>query len=225
MKILGHRGAREEKPENTLMGFQYALDCGVDGIELDVHLSRDGIPMVIHDSTVDRTANGSGAVLSMSCEELQNLDAGEGQGIPTLEQAVDLIAPHAHLFIEIKAPDLESRVLEILAPYRQKDEPFIVKSFNHRVLQKIRSLDSQIPLAGLLVGIPIDPSHIIKMFKGNMLSISTMTIDEKLVADCHKGGVEVCTWNCNDTSQVEMFRQLGIDWLATDIPSQIKAEL
>src|ERR1700691_2371330 len=91
MLVIAHRGASGYEPENTLASFKKALEIGVDGIELDVHLSKDGNVMVIHDSWVNRTTNGIGRVENKTLKELQKLDAGNGEKIPTLQEVLDVI--------------------------------------------------------------------------------------------------------------------------------------
>ncbi len=103
-KIMGHRGAKAYEPENTLRSVRKALDLGVQAVEIDIHLSRDGRLIVIHDATVDRTTNGKGRVSDLSWKELRRLDAGLGEPLPVLEEVVALVRGRAHLFIELKDP-------------------------------------------------------------------------------------------------------------------------
>ena len=91
VKIMGHRGAPAEEPENTLRSFRRALDLGVAAVELDVQLTRDGRLAVIHDETLDRTTNGRGLVKDFTLAELQKLDAGQGEPIPALEEVLELV--------------------------------------------------------------------------------------------------------------------------------------
>jgi glycerophosphoryl diester phosphodiesterase len=104
MKIMGHRGARNEAPENTLEGFELARELKLPSVELDIHLSLDGKLMVIHDETVDRTCSGKGKVSEMTSNELRLLDAGEGTTIPYLKEVCDLLLP-AHIEIQIEIKD------------------------------------------------------------------------------------------------------------------------
>lgn len=112
-RVLGHRGACAYAPENTLASFQLALDLGADGIELDVTLTKDGVPVVMHDGTVDRTTNGKGRIDQMMFAETQQLDAGSwfdaqyrGEKIPTLAQVLTDIAPRGIVNIELKTEAL-----------------------------------------------------------------------------------------------------------------------
>ena len=113
---VAHRGASARAPENTLAAFREAIRLGADAIELDVQLSADGVPMVIHDDTVDRTTNGHGAVAAITSRDLRRLDAGawfssrfRGERIPTLEEALEFARGRCGLNIEIKAPPAAGR--------------------------------------------------------------------------------------------------------------------
>src|SRR4030042_4999738 len=101
-KIMGHRGASFYEPENTLRSFRRALQMGVAAVELDVHRTRDGRLAVIHDATLERTTNGRGRVRDFTLAELQQLDAGQGERIPSLEEALDLVRGRALLLVELK---------------------------------------------------------------------------------------------------------------------------
>ena len=107
--IYGHRGASGHAPENTLPSFRLAMDMGADGFELDVHMSKDGELVIIHDKTVDRTTNGTGAVKDMTLAELKALDAGgwkgvefEGLKIPTFREFMELIKDHPPMTIDVE---------------------------------------------------------------------------------------------------------------------------
>ncbi|MCC6790879.1 MAG: glycerophosphodiester phosphodiesterase, partial [Thermomicrobiales bacterium] len=120
MRLISHRGARFEAPENTVSGFRYALGIGIDSFELDVHLTFDDQLVVIHDATIDRTTNGSGHVADMTLAEIQSFDARAGFAdwpescvVPTLRQVLDVIGEVPYLEIEVKtdAPARLDRVV------------------------------------------------------------------------------------------------------------------
>ena len=100
--IIGHRGASAAAPENTLAAFALAQAQGADGIELDVQLSADGWPVVMHDSKLERTTNGQGRVQQLSLAQLQELDAGQGQTIPTLDEVFETLGPNFLYNVELK---------------------------------------------------------------------------------------------------------------------------
>ena len=157
---LGHRGAREVAPENTLASFRKALELGADGVELDVMLSRDKQVVVIHDYTVDRTTDGSGTVRDLSLAELKSVDAGswfspnfQNERIPTLEEVVHSLPGDTILNVELKSlsaldTTLEKTVVNLMHQLDLGDR-VIVSSFNPLSIWRIHKLDPSIE-TGLL---------------------------------------------------------------------------
>ena len=136
MSIYGHRGASAEQPENTLAAFRRAIELGVAGVELDVHLSADGVPVVIHDETVDRTTNGSGAVSDHTVDQLRTLDAGRGEYVPALAEVLTLFGPEQHVNIEIKSNAAGQAVIDVVDAL--PDLSWAISSFDWSVLRYVR---------------------------------------------------------------------------------------
>src|SRR5215207_9539156 len=139
MQIYAHRGASAIHPENTLRAFRHALAIGVDGIELDVHATADGIPVVIHDRAVERTTDGAGYVDEMPLARLVTFDAGDGERVPTLADVLALVGDVAQLDIEIKGAGIERAVLEVLVQYPAV--AWAISSFAWETLCTVRQLD------------------------------------------------------------------------------------
>lgn len=158
--LIAHRGAHKSKstplPENTLAAFREALDIGVDWLELDVHMTQDGVLVVIHDETVDRTTDGTGWVKDMTLEQLRALDAGNGEQIPTFTEVLELAkAARVGLLPEIKSahlyPDIEAKLVQeiVEADYVENTA---VQSFAPDVLDTVHILNPDLrgcPLYGL----------------------------------------------------------------------------
>ena len=134
--VIGHRGASAEAPENTLESFRLALAQGADALELDVRLSRDGIPVVIHDPTLDRTTDRTGVVAALTVEELQRANAG-GARIPTLRQVLEVF-PSTPLLVEIKAVEAQEAVGAEIDRAGAR-ERVVIASFKHRALERLRT--------------------------------------------------------------------------------------
>ena len=218
-KILGHRGAKGERPENTIKGIKYAVDCKVEAIEIDVHISKDGKLVVIHDDTLERTTNGKGKVIDFTLKELKGLDAGEGERIPTLEEVSNLLIDlDITFFIEIKAGNCEDAVAQLIKEKKYYSKSF-VKAFNHRVLLNIKKINPKIRTQCLMYGLPIDPVSIVRSAKADGLSLSASTIDRQLVEECHNSNILVTTWNANTISEMQKFKDMGVDFIGTDFPS------
>lgn len=160
MKIIGHRGAKGYAPENTLASFKRALDLGVDMIELDVYVLPSGEVVLMHDHKVDRTTNGKGYIYEKNFEDVRALDAGNGEIVPTLQEALDLIDKRVPVNIELKGPGTARAVAKIISEYisahKWHADHFIVSSFNHHELREFLRRLPNIAIGALMDGIPLD---------------------------------------------------------------------
>ena len=224
-KIIGHRGAMGEYPENTLGSIEWALKKGCDGVEIDIHLSLDGEIVVIHDSTLMRTTKEKGFVKEKKFEDLRKLDAGKGEKIPSLEEVLNLVKSFQGtvIFVEIKVPGCEQKVINALNKTEMESRS-IVKCFHHLPLKKIKELNSKIKTHCLIYGRPLNPVEIVKACQADGLSISNETVDTDLAKECHQAGVELTLWNANSVSEKNTFQKMGFDYICTDYPSILLKE-
>jgi len=150
--VLGHRGYRAKYPENTLLAFSRAIECGADGVECDIQKSADGRYVVIHDSRVDRVSNGSGEVASMRFEDLRRLDFGGGERIPELAELLSALPADTYLDLELKGETLSptdcAAIEEILRPFIHKQR-LMISSFQSPLLRYFRRRGYTV---GFLVG-------------------------------------------------------------------------
>lgn len=223
MKIMGHRGARNEKPENTMAGFKHLINLGLKCVELDIHMSKDEHIVVIHDETLERTTNGEGAVNSKSLSELQKLDAGLGERIPTLSEVLELLLPQGfEIQIEIKDPNAVSPLIEYLKELEEdKLKQIIVISFDHKTIFKVKNQLPNIRTTAILYGYPLDPCSLIKAARADGISINLQFADEDLVKKVKKEKYSVTVWNANSKEDFERMKDLGIDYIATDAPTKL----
>lgn len=238
-QIFAHRGARRAAPENTLPAFQKALEMGVDGIELDIHLSADGDLVVIHDFTVDKTTNGHGRVETFTTAQLAALDAGShfspdfaGVGVPTLADVLDLIGDRCVVNIEIKSEDLEggNQVAPVAAMIRDRNlyNQVIVSSFNPISLIAMRHMDPRIPL-GLLYYRPL-PAYLRKAWMTAVIAPEAIhpyfqLVDAETLAWGRAHGCQVNTWTVNEVADAQRMVDLGVDVIMTDVPDVMFAAL
>lgn len=227
--IFGHRGASAYAPQNTIPAFELAVTQGADGIELDVHLSADGVPVVIHDFTVDHTTNGAGAVHEMTLAQLKQLDAGvkfdpkfAGIPIPTLEEVFQAVG-QLFINIEIKADDsgIESAVAALIAKY-ELTERVAVSSFNPEILRRFSGVMSSVAI-GLLY-MPeegFDPRLVLPDLKCEALHPYHEIIDAAYMANAKQQGYTVNTWTVNDPMRAVQLRDLGVNGIITDNPDTI----
>lgn len=160
---IAHRGASGYAPENTLAAFDKAVEMQADYIEIDVQLSKDDLPVIIHDDTLDRTTNGTGNVSAYTLEELRSLDAGSwfdkkyaGEKIPSLNEVLEMYGEKINILIELKSPELypgvEEKVAEALAKYKlDTSNNIVIQSFNHPSVIKSAELLPEIT-HGVLAG-------------------------------------------------------------------------
>ena len=149
--VIGHRGEIGKCPENSLLAFVEATKAGVDGVELDVWLTKDGRAIVMHDESIDRTSNLKGKQKEMRLENLKKANLGMGQKIPTLEEVFETLPKDALINVEIKDIDTVEEVLKIVDMFNAADRVMISSFFNIDALRKVREIDEDITL-GLLVG-------------------------------------------------------------------------
>lgn len=219
MLIIGHRGAKGEEPENTLRAVRAGMACA-DSVEVDVRLSLDGVPVVMHDPLLDRTTNGTGPVNEYTKETLQTLDAGGGEKIPTLEEVCSLVAGRCGLFLEIKEPGSEEQVCRIL----QKNMPkrlFIV-SFHPG---SIVSMQTLLPGAntGLIVSRHLDDLPGVAAGLGVaavLLEFSLATRD--LIEECHRREIALFSWTVNSLEGFRRADDLNVDGIVSDHPCRAR---
>ena len=182
MLKIGHRGAAGYEPENTLRSFQKALALKVDVIEFDVYVCQTGEIVIIHDDKVNRTTNGHGYVREKTFNELRELDAGQGEKIPTLPEALDLINRQAKVNIELKGVDTAEPVAELIKNYVQEknwqSEDFLVSSFNHYELQKFSKLCPAVKIGAIITGIPINLAEFGEKIKAHSVNLSQEFINQ-----------------------------------------------
>lgn len=221
-KIYGHRGASAEYPENTLPAFRRALELGVEGIELDVHLSADGVPVVIHDETVDRTTNGQGAVADLTVEQLRQLDAGQGEYVPTLAEVLDLVGDKLHVDIEVKANAAGEAVLKEV---EGRSTRWLISSFDWDVLRYVRSVDKDADLWVLAVGATDEALATVEEVGAGALAIWQRALDEDIARYLAEKGVKFWPWTVNDVDQARRFLEWGAIGICTDDPAALQAGL
>ncbi|WP_031546118.1 glycerophosphodiester phosphodiesterase [Salinicoccus luteus] len=240
-KIFGHRGAMGEYPENTMLAFQKAIDAGVDGLEIDVHLTKDGEVVVIHDEHVDRTTDGIGAVKDMSFQTLRGLSAGSSFGafekydpliwtqerIPTLEEVMGLVVDHdIELNIELKTnvfeyEGIEGKVHDIVEAYSCSDR-VIYSSFHLPSIIRMKAIDPEARIAWLTSKVPLWPIDQMEDLSLEALHVGYKSILKK---PGRIAGIEdrIRVWTVNEMWEAEKLIDHGVQTLMTDYPEKIMA--
>lgn len=239
--IFAHRGASAHAPENTLPAFQSALDQHADGIELDVTLSADGQVVVIHDSTIDRTTNGKGAVKRMDYAVIRQFDAGswygetfKGTHIPTLDEVLTLVGDRIFTNIEIKPfyspmKQLVDKVAKVVTRH-SLEKRVIFSSFNPSALVMINRLLPSVPVGFLLM-----PGFLGALFKslfGKSVPYRSLhphysAVSPKMIRDARDNGCKILAYTVNKVEDMRRLYAIGIDGIITDDPSlaiQVRSE-
>ncbi|WP_416150422.1 glycerophosphodiester phosphodiesterase [Salipaludibacillus sp. HK11] len=230
--IFAHRGSAGTHPENTIVSFEEALNTGVEGIECDVQLTKDGIPVVIHDETVNRTTNGDGWVKDYSYEELKLLDAGSWFNssfnettIPSLEELFQWAFNNTlFLNIELKSgliryPGIEAIVLELITKYNLKDR-IIISSFNHYSLVEFHRLDPTIETAILFMEGLFEPWNYAKSIGASALHCYLPVAVPELLQGASQAGMPVRPFTVNEDAHIHELIKMRFDAIITDWPEK-----
>ena len=215
--VTSHRGAGSLEPENTLRALQRAIDLGADQIEIDVHLTKDGHLVLMHDSTVDRTTNGTGKIAKLTFAEIRQLDAGSGERVPTLDEAFALVNGKAILQIELKGPGTAEPVVRTVTDAGHEDQ-VILTSFMHQELQEAHHLNPRLRLGALWHRLPRDVIQQTQRLGVQALHVWHEFIDQRLVTEAHAQGLLVRAWNTSKEEDMRRLIALGVDAIGSDRP-------
>lgn len=221
---FGHRGARGYEPENTVRSVRRALELGADGIEVDVYFV-DGRLVVIHDDTVGRTTNGTGAVMGKTFAQLRLLDAGQGEKIPTLEEIFEAVNRRALINVELKGPGTAAPVAALIGEYERqrgwRPGDFLVSSFDHALLQETNKLRPEIRLGALFEGPLPDLVARAAHLGAWSVNVSRELVTPKLVGEAHRHGMKVFVFTINEPDEMARLCGLGVDGIFTDYPDRV----
>ena len=230
--IWGHRGASGHAPENTLPAFKMAADMGADGVELDIQQTKDGVIVVCHDETIDRTSSGADWLKDFTFEELRRLDFSNGNAayedvkIPTMEEVFYLLAPTGlTINIELKTgiifyENIEEKILDLTKKMGWEDR-VIYSSFNHYSVRKIKELDPGAKV-GLLYGDgPIDMPGYGRRLGADALHPAFYNLQyPDYMEDCRRYGLDVNVWTVNSTADLMQCREYGVNAVITNYPDK-----
>ncbi|MEA4882570.1 MAG: glycerophosphodiester phosphodiesterase [Clostridia bacterium] len=226
--ILGHRGMPVSAPENTIPSFRQAMRAGADGIELDVHLSKDGQLVVIHDEKVDRTTDGSGLVRDKTLAELLGLNAAAKFGrdcaphrIPTLAEVVDEVGAECTLLnIEIKSgivlyPGIEQELVAFVRK-RALEGKVIFSSFNHYSLMQLKQIAPDLRVGLLYMEALVEPWRYARRIGADALHPAHYTVFPEFVAGAHATGIAVNAWTVDKPDDLVRMIRSGVDAVITN---------
>ena len=228
--IIGHRGANNLAPENTLKSFTKAIELKADYIEFDIHLSKDKEIVIMHDADTLKTTGHKGLIKNMTLNELKKLDCGEGEKIPTLGELIEVAKGKIGLQIEVKANNMAELLIKIL---REEDlvETSIVSSFLHSELLKIQKMESHVKLATLeptITNFSQDWNYlsgiINKVIENKYYAIHPryQLVNQLFIEFAHQHNIKVHIWTVNSKPVMKKFIEMGVDGIITDDISKAK---
>ena len=237
-KVYGHRGSMGDYPENTLLGFHEAIRQGVDGIELDVHMTKDGEIVVIHDETLDRTTDGAGLIKDLTLNEIKQYSAGSKyehfakfdktswlvEQVPTLKEVLELLQPYdIELNIELKTyifnyEGIEEKILSLVEAYGN-GRMIIYSSFHLPSILRIKELNPEARIAWLInQSIPSLPDYL------NELQLDALHLDQYLVLNnVHQWKDlydKIRVWTVNGNDEIKQLLDLKVNTIMTDFPEK-----
>jgi glycerophosphoryl diester phosphodiesterase len=234
---VAHRGASAYAPENTIAAFDKAVEMKADYIEIDVQRSKDGKLVLIHDTTVDRTTDGSGKVGNLTFKELRNLDAGSWKGeqfagaqIPTFDEILDRYHGKIGILIELKAPELYPGIEENVAKElkernldKPQNEKIIVQSFNHKSMKKMNELLPKVPIGVLTSSSADTTEQALQEFStyADYFNPSYGIVTEDLVNQVHSLGMKIGSWTVRSQKAADFLLGVGVDAIITDYPDYV----
>lgn len=209
-EFIAHRGVHDVFTENTIDAFQRALDLGFDAVELDVHVTADGICVVHHDESVV-TPKFALSIRGTFHDTLRSA----ASLLPRLEDVLDLIAGRAHGYVEIKSSDVESEIARVLGASRAEAS---VHSFDHRSVLRMKRLLPALRTGILQTSRLVDCAHALHAAEANDLWQWHELVDSELVEQARTAGARVIAWTANTPSDWRVFKDLGVAGICTDLP-------
>jgi glycerophosphoryl diester phosphodiesterase len=217
---IGHRGAAGHAPENTLAAIQKGIALGIDLVEIDVRRTADGVLVVLHDETVNRTTDGKGRVDRLSLQDVKKFNAGNGEQIPTLEEVLRMTAGRAGLMLELKIKGVAQQAVEAVHGAGFRD-PVIYASFLHDELTHVRAVDpgaslmvlfGRLPQAPVARAIEHGPSHV---------GLRHDTATRRLVDAFHRAGLLVFVYTADSPGDIQHALSVGVDGVISNFPERI----
>ncbi|MBR0349032.1 MAG: glycerophosphodiester phosphodiesterase [Clostridia bacterium] len=241
--VISHRGANRVTPQNTIEAFKKAIQFRADGFETDVHLTSDGVPVICHNYTIDKTSDGKGAIAKNTLDYLKGFDFGsyfhhtfKGTEIPTLEEFLNLSekANLKVLNIEIKSPrskdyTIVDKVIEAVKAHNLFDK-LLISSFDPDLLVYIKDYDENCK-TGFLYSPdkPITYKQVLgneigfaKSIDADALHPHQMFVNQELVDSAHENGIMVNPWTVNKEKDIIKLVKMGVDGVITDVPNIAK---
>ena len=220
MLRIGHRGAAGHAPENTIAAIHAGISLGVDFVEMDVQRTRDGRLVVMHDALVDRTTDGTGLVSEMSWDELRLLDAGDGEGVPSVEAALAAADGRAGVMLEVKMLGIGPELYRAVQAAGFSGA-VVYASFLHAEILAIRRIDPLAKTLALIEGVPLSGTAFAREAGATLVGMALDSASGEFVSALHDAGLEVWVYTVNEPRLIERAIALGVDGVISDFPERV----
>ena len=220
MLKIGHRGAAGHAPENTLASLGKGIDLGVDAVEFDVQRTGDDALVLFHDRRVDRVTNGQGVIGELKLSELRKFDAGHGQHIPLLEEALKAINGRVGAMIEIKIEGIATQVCRVVESVRFSG-PTIYASFFHKELVEVRRVLQSAQTLALFEGVPVNPMPLITDSQATHAGIALDCLTQAFVNILQSQKIKVFVYTVDDPIDIQWVKSLGVDGIISNFPERL----
>lgn len=231
MLNIAHRGFKGEFPENTMLAFKKAFEIGADGVEFDVHLTKDKELVIIHDEKLNRTTDMEGLIKDFTLRELKTANASKlfpayEEKIPTLEEYFDFIKEYDFLTnVEIKNsiidyPGIEEKVYEMIKTYDLKDK-IIISSFNHESLVRVKTIDENIKCGVLESSRLYKPWDYVKSLDCEYFHPLNFTVNDEVIEKFKENNIGINLWFGISDYDFSQYVKDGITGLITDFPNRV----
>jgi glycerophosphoryl diester phosphodiesterase len=228
---IAHRGFSSVAPENTLASYRRAIQVGAEMAECDVYLTKDGVPILLHDETLERTAGRKAMPGDLTLAEIKTLDAGAwkspefvGERVPTLQEALESVKGRLRLVIELKEPSIAPAVIKAIHAAGVQPEDVVIFSFHPGAVDQIARLEPLLPTVWLVDDPGTSRAAWGKVIRESLrlrasgLGLSLTCVDPDLVRLAHESGLSVYVWTINEPQDMSYLVRLGVDAIITDRP-------
>lgn len=220
---IGHRGAAGHAPENTLAAIQKGIALGVDFVELDVRRTADGVLVILHDATVNRTTDGKGRIDRLSFREVRKFNAGNGEHVPTLEEVLKIAAGKAGLMLELKAEGVARQTVESVREAGFQS-PVIYASFLHKELTHVRAADPEASLMVLFDGLSRASVARAIQHRSSYVGLRHDKATRALVDSFHRADLLVFVYTANTPRDIQHALSLDVDGVISNFPDRIAGQ-
>ena len=214
---IGHRGAMDLEPENTLRSINKAIDLKADAVEIDVYRTKDNELVVMHYERVEKTTNGKGLIWDHTLSEIKKLDAGKGEKVPTIQEVIDTVKNRCGLLIELKMYGIEKMTVDLINKNNMKGNVIVI-SFFHDLMKNIKHLDAEIKTGVIFMCVPVSVSRLAAEARAEYILPQYQFLTPDMVKEAHDNNLKILAWHTEDLEEMKGLVRLGVDGILSNRP-------